>query len=67
MLPQPILVMGANGKTGRRTASTLSKKGFSVRPGTRNALIPFDWDDETTWVPAQGYRVTLVGHLGHSD
>ncbi len=49
---QPILVIGANGKTGRRIADSLRAQGYNMRPGTRNAPIPFDWEDETTWTAA---------------
>lgn len=52
MQTQPILVIGASGKTGRRIAHGLSAQGYSVRRGTRGAAIPFDWNDETTWEPA---------------
>ncbi|HEY9038099.1 MAG TPA: NmrA family transcriptional regulator [Roseovarius sp.] len=52
MQTQPILVIGANGKTGRRIVRSLSDKGYTIRPGSRSAKIPFDWDDEATWPPA---------------
>jgi len=52
MQTQPILVIGASGKTGRRIVTSLSARGYDVRPGTRSAAIPFDWDDEATWAPA---------------
>ncbi|MBV7533714.1 NAD(P)H-binding protein [Chitinophaga sp. sic0106] len=45
-----ILVLGANGKTGRRVAARL--QAFNVRLGSRNAPIPFDWEDNNTWAPA---------------
>ena len=38
----PILIIGADGKTERRIANTLSRQGYAVRHGTRNAPIPFD-------------------------
>lgn len=52
MQSQPILVVGANGKTGSRVVARLEEKGFAVRRGSRNADIPFDWEDMTTWAPA---------------
>ncbi|MBV1866894.1 MAG: NAD(P)H-binding protein [Marinosulfonomonas sp.] len=52
MQTQPILVIGATGKTGRRIAKTLSENGYTVRHGTRAAPIPFDWDNQATWAPA---------------
>lgn len=52
MTPQPILVIGATGKTGSRVAIRLEAMGLSVRRGTRSAEIPFDWEDAETWAPA---------------
>jgi len=52
MQTQPILVIGATGKTGSRVAAHLEAKGLPVRRGARGAAIPFDWEDESTWTPA---------------
>ena len=52
MQTQPILVIGATGKTGSRVAAQLEERGVSVRRGTRSAPIPFDWDAPDTWAPA---------------
>jgi len=52
MPSQPILVIGATGKTGRRIAKSLTQQGHCVRHGTRGAPIPFDWDRAETWAPA---------------
>lgn len=49
---QPILVIGATGKTGSRVASKLETLGHAVRRGSRNADIPFDWEAPATWAPA---------------
>jgi uncharacterized protein YbjT (DUF2867 family) len=46
---QHILVIGATGKTGRRVADRLTAAGHRVRPGSRSAEIPFDWEDAGTW------------------
>ncbi|MEM1213228.1 MAG: NmrA family transcriptional regulator [Planctomycetota bacterium] len=46
---QPILVTGATGKTGSRVLSRLEALGHAVRPGSRQAEVPFDWDDPRTW------------------
>jgi uncharacterized protein YbjT (DUF2867 family) len=52
-LPEgPVLVLGATGKTGRRVAQRLLARGVPVRPGSRSADPPFDWDDRATWAPA---------------
>lgn len=52
MTPNPILVIGANGKTGSRVANRLVDRGLPVRRGSRNAPIPFDWDAPETWPAA---------------
>ncbi|MEN0000307.1 MAG: NmrA family NAD(P)-binding protein [Pseudomonadota bacterium] len=49
---QPILVIGANGKTGSRVAAKLDAEGRAVRRGSRSAPIPFDWENPATWAPA---------------
>jgi uncharacterized protein YbjT (DUF2867 family) len=37
-----ILVIGSTGKTGKRVADRLEKRGIAVRHGSRSADIPFD-------------------------
>lgn len=44
-----VLVLGGTGKTGRRIAERLKRRGLSVRVGSRGATPPFDWDDEAGW------------------
>lgn len=46
---QPILVIGATGKTGSRVARSLAALGYDVRRGSRSADIPFDWEAPETW------------------
>jgi uncharacterized protein YbjT (DUF2867 family) len=48
----PILVLGATGKTGRRVTERLQVLGVPVRAGSRTADPPFDWEDRATWAPA---------------
>ncbi|HAI13324.1 MAG TPA: NmrA family transcriptional regulator [Phycisphaerales bacterium] len=48
---QPILVLTANGKTGKRVAQRLENQGRKVRYGSRSAAIPFDWNLPETWGP----------------
>src|SRR6188472_4535445 len=48
----PIVVLGASGKTGRRIVERLRARALPVRPGSRSAHPPFDWEDPTTWAPA---------------
>ncbi|MXQ08352.1 NAD(P)H-binding protein [Alphaproteobacteria bacterium GH1-50] len=49
MHTRPILVVGANGKTGSRVVARLEDNGHAVRRGSRNAEIPFDWEAPETW------------------
>jgi uncharacterized protein YbjT (DUF2867 family) len=55
----PVLVLGASGKTGRRVAERLEAAGVAVRRGSRNADPAFDWDNPATW-PAVLEGVTSV-------
>jgi uncharacterized protein YbjT (DUF2867 family) len=48
----PILVIGGNGKTGRRVAERLAAAGHPVRPVSRSTTPSFDWYDATTWPAA---------------
>lgn len=43
------LVLGGNGKTGRRVVEGLKAKGRAVRVGSRSAVPSFDWDDQRSW------------------
>ena len=52
MTSTPILVLGANGKTGRRVAARLTSAGHMVRPGSRAGDPPFDWTNRSTWAAA---------------
>ncbi len=64
MQSQPILVVGATGKTGSRVASKLEEKGVSVRRGSRNAEIQFDWEIPATWAPTlQGVTKAYVTYF----
>jgi len=48
----PILVLGATGKTGRRIVDQLIARRIPVRAGSRSATPPFNWDDRSTWQSA---------------
>ncbi len=64
MQDQPILVIGATGKTGRRVAAKLEAGGRSVRRGARNSATPFDWEAPETWSPAlAGARAAYVTYF----
>src|SRR4051794_41814590 len=41
------LVLGGNGKTGRRIVERLRALDMPVRVGSR--ALPFDWNDAATW------------------
>lgn len=45
------LILGGSGKTGRRVAARLRARGRSVRVGSRKGTPPFDWNDQTSYVP----------------
>ncbi|WP_264537328.1 NmrA family transcriptional regulator [Flavobacterium sp. N1736] len=45
-----ILVLGANGKTGKRVVERLQNNNkVEIRTGSRTAEIPFDWENSETW------------------
>lgn len=46
------LVIGGNGKTGRKVAEKLTAQGRPVRVGSRSGTPAFDWNEPTTWLPA---------------
>ena len=46
------LVLGGTGKTGRRVARRLTGRDEPVRIGSRAGGVPFDWEDQATWMPA---------------
>jgi uncharacterized protein YbjT (DUF2867 family) len=61
MSDQPILIIGANGKTGARVAGRLLAIGVSVRPVSRSTEIAFDWNRPETWAAAlEGCRSAYV-------
>jgi uncharacterized protein YbjT (DUF2867 family) len=64
MQDQPILVIGATGKTGSRVASRLEARGLPVRRGSRSSATPFDWEAPETWAPAlRGARAAYVTYF----
>lgn len=64
MKDQPILVIGATGKTGRRVASRLEARSIPVRRGSRSSVTPFDWEAPETWAPAlRGARAAYVTYF----
>jgi uncharacterized protein YbjT (DUF2867 family) len=60
---KPTLVIGGTGKTGRRVAERLERRGIPTRIGSRSADPPFDWDDRDTWAPAlEGARAAYISY-----
>jgi uncharacterized protein YbjT (DUF2867 family) len=45
---RPTLVLGGNGKTGRRVVERLAARGLPVRVGSRSGTPAFDWRDRET-------------------
>jgi uncharacterized protein YbjT (DUF2867 family) len=43
------LVLGGNGKTGRRIVQQLEERGLPVRVGSRSGAPSFDWKDQSNW------------------
>lgn len=53
MKEQKILILGGNGKTGRRVAERLINTGNkNIRIGSRSGTPPFDWENPGTWPAA---------------
>lgn len=46
---KPVLILGGNGKTGRRVAERLAARGIATRIGSRSGQPPFDWQNDATW------------------
>lgn len=47
-----VLVLGGTGKTGRRVAAALRRRGPEPAVASRRGPVRFDWTDRTTWEPA---------------
>ena len=64
MTKEPILVLGATGKTGRRIVERLERRDLPVRLGSRSGQPPFDWEDPSTWAPAlEGASAVYVSYF----
>ncbi|MEZ5018285.1 MAG: NmrA family NAD(P)-binding protein [Flavipsychrobacter sp.] len=51
-MTEKILVIGGNGKTGRKIVARLTEQNQIVRVGSRNGSPAFDWEDANTWPAA---------------
>ena len=52
MKNEKILVLGGNGKTGRRVAERLTALGKNIHIGSRSETPAFDWETPSTWAAA---------------
>ena len=58
---QTILVIGANGKTGRRVVQRLRNAQYPVKAASRSSETAFDWNDQSTWAPAlEGVKAAYI-------
>jgi uncharacterized protein YbjT (DUF2867 family) len=58
---EPIVVIGATGKTGRRVTQRLTSHGYPVRAASRASKTAFDWERPETWAAAlAGARAAYV-------
>ncbi|MEV8377610.1 NAD(P)H-binding protein [Kribbella sp. NPDC056861] len=65
----PFLIIGGNGKTGRRITQQLDARGIGYRLASRSSEQRFDWYDESTWSPTvagidTAYLAPPVGPTG---
>ena len=66
MTEQPILIVGANGKTGARVQRRLSAAGIPTRGVSRSTTPAFDWEDPSGWPEAlAGVRAAYLTY--HPD
>jgi uncharacterized protein YbjT (DUF2867 family) len=69
MTNTPILILGGQGKTGRRVAERLTSQQVPVRLASRSSEQRFDWYDDSTWSAAvagidTAYLAPPVGPMG---
>ncbi|MED4585855.1 NAD(P)H-binding protein [Brevibacillus choshinensis] len=48
---KPFLILGGTGKTGRRVAERLVKRGMPIRIGSRFGEPAFNWENQASWEP----------------
>ena len=59
----PILVIGGNGRTGKRIVQTLKELRIPVRVGSRSGAPSFDWTNRSTWAPAlEGMKAVYISY-----
>lgn len=62
MEKKKILILGGNGKTGRRVVQLLNKESdVVVRIGSRTETLPFDWEKPETWLAViKGIEIVYI-------
>ncbi|QEC44772.1 NmrA family NAD(P)-binding protein [Pseudobacter ginsenosidimutans] len=59
----PILVIGGNGRTGKRIVQRLKELRIPVRVGSRSGDPSFDWTNRSTWAPAlEGMKAVYISY-----
>ncbi len=66
MSNKPILIVGSQGKTGRRVEAKLKAAGQTTRGVSRSTEIPFDWSAPQSW-PAALCDVSAAYLTYHPD
>lgn len=62
-LAAPVLVIGGNGRTGKRIVQKLNELRIPVRVGSRNGDPAFDWTNRSTWAPAlEGMKAVYISY-----
>ncbi len=57
------LITGGTGKTGRRVAERLARRGLPIRIASRAGQSPFDWNRPESWAPAlQGIGAVYIAY-----
>ncbi|MFN4165618.1 MAG: NmrA family transcriptional regulator [Ferrovibrio sp.] len=57
------LITGGTGKTGRRVAERLARRGLPIRIASRAGQSPFDWNRPESWPPAlQGIGAVYIAY-----
>lgn len=60
----PVLVIGATGKTGARVAARLAALGHPHRAVSRRSEPAFDWEKPETWAPAlEGMKSAYITYV----
>lgn len=60
----PVLVIGATGKTGARVAARLAALGHPHRGVSRRSEPAFDWEKPETWAPAlEGMKSAYITYV----